>query len=59
LGSDLDGGYGYEQTPADLQSIAHLQRLPEILLRRGYTEEAIAAIMHGNWVRLFSEALPS
>lgn len=59
IGSDLDGGYGYEQTPADLQSIAHLQRLPEILLRRGYTEEAIAAIMHGNWVRLFSEALPS
>lgn len=58
IGSDLDGGYGYEQTPADVQSIAHLQGIPELLSKRGYSEEAITAIMYGNWIRLFSEVLP-
>jgi membrane dipeptidase len=58
IGSDLDGGYGTEQTPLDLGSIADLQRLPEILARRGYSAGDIAGIMHGNWIRKLSEALP-
>lgn len=58
IGSDLDGGYGFEQTPVDVQSIAHLQRIPELLSKRGYSQEAITAIMYGNWIRLFSEVLP-
>jgi|688.fasta_scaffold00132_9 membrane dipeptidase len=58
IGSDLDGGYGYEQTPLDVQSIAHLQHIPELLAKRGYSDEAIRAIMHGNWIRFFSEVLP-
>jgi membrane dipeptidase len=59
IGSDLDGGYGTEQTPLDLDSIADLQTLTEILARRGYSEGAVAAIMHGNWIRKFSESLPA
>ncbi|HMC65284.1 MAG TPA: membrane dipeptidase [Gemmataceae bacterium] len=59
IGSDLDGGYGTEQTPLDLDSIADLQRLPDILSRRGYSPSDIAGIMHGNWIRKLSEALPS
>jgi membrane dipeptidase len=58
IGSDLDGGYGTEQTPLDLESIADLQRLTEILARRGYSTTDIAGIMHGNWIRKLSEALP-
>ena len=58
IGSDLDGGYGTEQTPLDLDSIADLQRLTEILARRGYSQEQIAGIMHGNWIRKLSAALP-
>jgi len=58
IGTDLDGGYGTEQTPADLETIADLQRLPELLDRRGYSSEAIRGILHGNWVRFFSETLP-
>ena len=58
IGSDLDGGYGTEQTALDLDSIADLQRLPEMLNRRGYSVDDIAGIMHGNWIRKFSEALP-
>jgi membrane dipeptidase len=58
IGSDLDGGYGTEQTPLDLDSIADLQTLPALLARRGYSEADIEAIMHGNWVRKLSDALP-
>jgi membrane dipeptidase len=56
IGSDLDGGFGIEQTPADLDTIADLQRLPELLRRRGFKEDDVAGILHGNWVRFFSEA---
>jgi membrane dipeptidase len=56
IGTDLDGGFGREQTPADLDTIADLQRLPELLRRRGYNDEAITGILYGNWVRFFREA---
>lgn len=59
IGSDLDGGYGTEQTPMDLQSIADLQKLTGILESRGYSQADIAAIMHGNWLRKLSEVLPA
>jgi membrane dipeptidase len=59
IGSDLDGGYGTEQTAMDLDSIADLSRLTEILARRGYSPDDIAGIMHGNWIRKFREALPA
>jgi membrane dipeptidase len=56
IGTDLDGGFGREQSPADLDTIADLQRLPALMRRRGYEEEAIRGIMHGNWVRFFRDA---
>lgn len=58
IGTDLDGGYGSEQTPADLDRYTDLMILPQLLEKRGYTTEDIAAIMHGNWIRFFGEALP-
>jgi membrane dipeptidase len=59
IGSDLDGGYGTEQTPEELDSIADLQKVPELLRERGYGEDDVAAIMGGNAVRFFVEALPA
>lgn len=56
VGTDLDGGFGREQSPYDLDTIADLQRLPELLARRGYGEADIAAITHGNWLRLLRRA---
>ncbi|HLO31653.1 MAG TPA: membrane dipeptidase [Anaerolineales bacterium] len=56
IGSDLDGGFGREQSPADLDTIADLGRIAEILSRRGYSDEHIASIMHGNWLRLLRRA---
>ena len=52
IGSDLDGGFGQEQSPRDLNTIADLQQLPEIFKRRGYSETDIQNITSGNWVRL-------
>lgn len=57
IGTDLDGGFGREQSPADLDTIADLQRLPELLAERGYSEEDVAAICHGNWLRLLRETI--
>lgn len=56
IGSDLDGGFGREQSPSDLDTIADLQHLTEVLSKRGYRDDDIAAIMHGNWLRLLREA---
>ena len=55
IGSDLDGGYGREQCPYDMESIADLQKLTNLLADRGYSQEDIEAIMHGNWIRRLNE----
>jgi membrane dipeptidase len=52
IGSDLDGGFGTEQSPADVDTIADLQKLATILKARGYSDEDITGIMHGNWLEL-------
>ena len=56
LGTDLDGGFGSEETPRDVDSIADVMKIPAILRRRGYAEEDVNAIMYGNWVRLLRES---
>jgi membrane dipeptidase len=56
IGSDLDGGFGREQSPADLDTIVDLQKIPDLLSGRGYRDEDIAAILHGNWLRLLRNA---
>lgn len=58
IGSDLDGGFGREQCPSDLTTIADLQKIESILIRRGYTTEAIQDIFHGNWLRFLGQHLP-
>jgi len=58
IGSDLDGGFGNEQTPRELKTITDLQKLNEILLSRGYIDADIDGIFHGNWLRFFRQALP-
>jgi membrane dipeptidase len=59
IGSDLDGGFGREQSPMDLDTIADLQRLTDLLRNRGYNQEAVEGVMHANWVRFFQEAWKS
>ena len=57
IGSDLDGNFGTEQSPWDLNSIADLQKYQGILAKRGYSETDIGNIFSNNWLRLFRKAL--
>ena len=56
IGSDLDGAFGKEQSPADLDSIADLQKIPTLLQQRGYSPQDIEKVMHGNWLRFLKKA---
>jgi membrane dipeptidase len=58
LGSDLDGGFGTEQTPGDLDTYTDLHKLEDILVRRGYRAADVDGIFHANWLRFFKSALP-
>jgi membrane dipeptidase len=51
IGSDLDGAFGYEQSPCGIDTIADIQTLPALLKKRGYAETDIMNLMHGNWLR--------
>lgn len=55
VGSDLDGAFGTEQCPHDLDTIADLQKLPHLLAQRGYNSEDIDNIMHRNFIRFLQE----
>jgi membrane dipeptidase len=56
IGSDLDGTYGLEQSPSDLDTIADLQNLTELLDKRGYSEADIENVFHKNWLRFLRNA---
>ncbi|MCA9835528.1 MAG: dipeptidase, partial [Trueperaceae bacterium] len=58
IGSDLDGGFGLEQSPHDLDTIADLALFPQLLKARDYKQTDIENIMHGNWLRFLEQALP-
>jgi membrane dipeptidase len=58
IGSDLDGGFGTEQTPQELKTIADLQQLQDLLRARGYADADIDGIFHANWLRFFEQSLP-
>ena len=50
IGSDLDGAFGKEQTPHDLDTIADLQKVPIMLSKKGYSDQDIEKIMSLNFV---------
>jgi len=56
IGSDLDGIFGTEQSPWDMNSIADLQKYQEILLKRGYTQDDVENIFSKNWLRFLRKA---
>jgi membrane dipeptidase len=51
IGSDLDGGTGSDEFPLELDTIVDLQRIPDLLARRGFGDDDVRAFMHGNWLR--------
>jgi len=56
IGSDLDGAFGREQCPYDLETIADLQKIPALFKQRGYSDEDVNNLMHDNWLRFLRKA---
>jgi membrane dipeptidase len=56
LGSDLDGAFGKEQTPMDLDTIADVAKLRQLLAERGYQPKDVAAFCHGNFINFLKRA---
>lgn len=54
FGTDLDGMFGREQSPYDLDTISDLQKYQNLLRQRGYAESDIKNIFHKNWLRLLT-----
>ena len=59
IGSDLDGAFGREQWPYDIETIADLGKMPGLLEKRGYNSQDIENVMHGNWLRFLERAWKS
>jgi membrane dipeptidase len=58
LGTDFDGGIGYQTVPAEINTIADLQKVGLLLAEHGYSPESVAAILGQNWLDILRRALP-
>jgi membrane dipeptidase len=56
FGTDLDGLFGKEQSPYDLDTIADVCKFENILTKRGYKQTDIENIFHKNWLRIIRDA---
>jgi membrane dipeptidase len=57
LGTDMDGGLGREQIPAEIRTSADLPRVASALSDAGMPDRDAEAIMGRNWLRYFSRHL--
>lgn len=57
IGSDIDGGFGREHLPAELDSMADFQQIPADLSDMGYSDQDIELICHGNFIRILEATL--
>jgi membrane dipeptidase len=57
IGSDLDGGFGREDIPAEMDSIADESLIAAKLAGHGYSETDVTNIMGGNWLNLLRRVL--
>jgi membrane dipeptidase len=56
IGTDLDGAFGKEQCPYDVETIADVQNMVPLLAKRGYSDADIENVMHGNFLRFLKNA---
>jgi membrane dipeptidase len=52
VGSDLDGGLGRDDVPREIDTVADLPRIGQVLRQAGCTDDETASILHGNWLRV-------
>ena len=58
IGSDLDGGFGLQSSPAEIDTIADELQIGDLLLRRGYASADVEGILSGNFLRIMRRSLP-
>jgi membrane dipeptidase len=58
LGTDFDGGFGWQSVPMEIDSIADLSKLAPLLGEKGYSTEEIASVLGANWIGLLKRILP-
>jgi membrane dipeptidase len=58
IGSDFDGGFGLQSVPAEIDTIADLQKLIPLLAEKRYTNSDVSAIMGENWLSLLRRISP-
>jgi membrane dipeptidase len=59
IGSDLDGGFGVENTPMEIDTVADLGKLALALSHNEFSKEDVQAILARNWLRILESALPA
>jgi len=57
LGTDMDGGFGREQIPVEIETSADLSRVADALSAADFSDEDVIAIMGENWARFFAKHL--
>ena len=58
IGSDLDGGFGSESIPAELDTIEDVPKIADALAANGFSEKQVDGMMGENWLRFLSRTLP-
>jgi membrane dipeptidase len=58
IGSDFDGGFGAEDIPDGMDTVADLRKIGDALASYGYAPGDIAAILGDNWLRILRRGLP-
>ena len=56
IGTDLDGGYGSEQSPIEVETIADVQKFADVLDERGYASSAIDDYLSRKLAAILSRA---
>jgi membrane dipeptidase len=59
IGSDLDGGFGSESIPAELDTIGDMPKIADALTEAGFSEAEANGILGENWLRFLKRTLPA
>ena len=59
IGTDWDGGFGWESIPVPFDSHIDLWKMGEYLHKRGYATSDIHNILAGNFLRILRQGLPT
>lgn len=58
IGTDFDGGFGWQHVPHEINTIADLHKVAPLLLEKGYSQADLEGIFSGNWLAVLQSALP-